>query len=146
MTNKNLQGKDIVVVEDDESFRSFLEDTLKNEGCKVRSFENPVQALKELSERSWNWTPWLVITDIVMPQLSGYQFMNRLKDLFKNRPLAILVISRLGGADDQSDAELAGATKYLRKPVKDAQMIIDAIWAAQDKAHAKIKKDLVTDI
>ncbi len=108
----------VLVVDDDQSFRTIVQDFLKKQGLQVISCESANHALKFIERQSWNWQPWLIITDLVMNGMGGFQLLRRLNEVYPQRNIPFVVISRLNGAEDISEAELAGAAAFLSKPLK----------------------------
>ena len=140
--NVEFEGKEFVIVEDDASFRAYLENFLKKHNCKVRSFDRADTAIREIRERSWNWSPFMVIADIVLGASSGYVFIRQVADIYSRKPVAILAISQLVGSDDQAEAELAGASRYLRKPIKNEAVLEAAIKETAEKVYEPNKNTL----
>ena len=130
-----FEGKEFVIVDDDPVFREYLESFLKKFNCKVRAFDKADTALHEIRERSWNWAPYMIIADIVLGASSGYQFIRQIAEVYSRKPVAILAISKLVGSDDQVEAELAGASRYLRKPIKNDAILEAAIRETAEKVY-----------
>lgn len=66
--------KAILIAEDNDDTRSFLELALKSAGYRVESASNGTQALQKLKELK---TPTLILLDIMMPQMSGWDFLKQ---------------------------------------------------------------------
>src|SRR5947209_14003399 len=85
---------DILVVEDEQLFASLLKETLESEGYQVTvvlNGEDAVQcALHEI--------PQLIIVDMVLPGIDGYEVIRRLRNHPKPMHIPILALSALGGA------------------------------------------------
>jgi two-component system, OmpR family, response regulator PfeR len=107
----------VLVIDDDLSFRSILKDYFDKRDIKVSLSESGNHAIKFIQNQPWNWRPWLVVTDIVMDGMGGYQFIRRFQEIYRGT-VPIVVISRLGAAEDIAEAEIAGASAYLRKPLR----------------------------
>ena len=113
----------IIIIDDDQSFRLIVHDFLKKQGLTVIQCESANHALKYISRQPWNWHPWLVITDLVMNGMGGFQLLRRLNEVYPQGNIPFVVISRLTGAEDISEAELAGAAAYLSKPFKKERLL-----------------------
>lgn len=103
--------KSVLIVDDDpaliEMLRAYLE---SRSGCKVSSAPDGKEALaKILSER-----PNLVITDIYMPEMDGFELIERLKSMRISVP--VVIISGMYGKEDAERAERLGIQHVLEKP------------------------------
>ena len=123
----------VIVVDDDPMFRDELVTMLEEEGYEVQSFESGAHAVRYMQDRPWCWVPKLLITDLVMEGVGGYQLIRRIQELYPGKNVPIIVVSRLYSADYVYEAEVAGAASYLQKPVQ-PQKLIAAIQKAQSKA------------
>lgn len=105
-------GKSILIVEDDDLFRSFLATILKEEGHRVEEAHNGKDGLTKFLGGDFD----LAITDLKMPLLSG---MHLLKEAKKAKPGSRwLVITAFGSIDNAVEAMKAGASDYLTKPLR----------------------------
>jgi CheY-like chemotaxis protein len=97
-----------MVVEDDPSIREVVSQILQLEGYTVHCAENGKQALERLKELPY---PVLILLDLMMPVMNGWQFLEARK---KNSVLAELPVVVVSAVGDQ--ARNAGATEVIRKP------------------------------
>ncbi|HSR32652.1 MAG TPA: response regulator, partial [Anaerolineae bacterium] len=102
----------ILVVDDNELNRNILTHHLQAQGHTVAMAENGRQALELISSDSFD----LVLLDIMMPEMDGYQVLRRLKgdDIWRNIP--VIMISALGEMDSVVWCIELGAEDYLSKP------------------------------
>lgn len=112
----------VVIVDDDEAFRKELREMLEKLGQAVIAIESAAHAVRFLQNQPWNWKPGLICTDLVMDGMGGYQLLRRMPDIYPNRNIPLLVISRLSSGLDVGEAEIAGATAYLTKPLHQAHL------------------------
>lgn len=111
----------ILVVEDDSATRILLKTHLKRAGYNVELATSGDDALLKISTE---FHPDLVITDILMPYVDGYQFLKEFRENFeefKNTP--IIVISAVNIKDDVIKALKLGANDYITKPYKMDELI-----------------------
>ncbi len=103
-------GPLVLVVDDDERIRELLRVTLELAGYSVREAASGELALLSIEER----VPELVLLDVVMPGLDGWQLLRRLEE----RHGSIPVIMFSGQVDDEAAAEAAahGARGFIGKP------------------------------
>ena len=128
----------VMLVDDDPMFRNEMREVLEEEGFDVIALDSANHALRHIQSRPWNWYPWLLITDLVMDGMGGYNLMRRMTELYPNKQIPMIVASRLGAAEDVIEAEMAGASAYLTKPIE-PQKMLDTIKRVTSQ---KPKKDL----
>lgn len=100
----------ILVVDDDNYIRLFLQETLEGKGYQVRLAEDGVAALAQVK----SMPPDLVLTDLKMPQKDGLELLQdirRLKD-----PPGVIIITAYGTIETAVEAMKHGAFDYLTKP------------------------------
>ncbi len=106
----------ILVVDDEEGLREALAEKLRHSGHEVETAESAEAALSRISR----FGPDMVVTDLMMPGLSGLQLLERV-----HRSIPTLDVVVMTGHEDMStavDAMKAGAFDYLVKPVRLAQV------------------------
>ncbi|WP_074954683.1 sigma-54-dependent transcriptional regulator [Myxococcus fulvus] len=101
----------VLVVDDEESVRTFLSELLGSAGYQVRCASSGAQALEMLAGGSFD----AVLLDVVMPEMSGLEVLRRYRGQGGNAP--VVVLSGLTGADDAVRAMKMGASDYLSKPL-----------------------------
>ncbi|MCP3143309.1 sigma-54-dependent transcriptional regulator [Pyxidicoccus xibeiensis] len=100
----------VLVVDDEESVRTFLSELLGSAGYQVRCAASGSQALEMLSGGSFD----AVLLDVVMPEMSGLEVLRHYRGKGGSAP--VIVLSALAGADDAVRALKMGASDYLAKP------------------------------
>lgn len=103
---------DVLVVDDVASNIRVLSDILEAEGCRVRSALSGDSALGAARLR----TPDLVLLDVMMPEMDGYEVCRRLKMLPDLEHVPVIFVSALEGTDDKIAAFAAGGVDYITKP------------------------------
>ncbi|HEA83959.1 MAG TPA: sigma-54-dependent Fis family transcriptional regulator [Thermodesulfobacterium geofontis] len=101
----------IAIVEDDQSFASFLKTILEEKGYKVEVYYDPETALKRLPD----FSPQLVITDLKMPKMDGITFLEKAKSIFPDTQF--IVITAYGTIPSAVEAIKKGAVDYITKPL-----------------------------
>ena len=108
----------ILIVEDDKIMSDNLVALLTPEGYEVEVASDGVDALKMIVDTK----PALIITDILMPNLSGLELLNIYKSqLFEETP--VVVISSMEGYDVQYFSIAVGAAAYFVKPYSGAEVV-----------------------
>ncbi len=100
----------VMVVDDSDDIRELISTQLRRMGYRVVEAANGEEAV-ELVPRTH---PGLILMDLTMPGMDGYEVCRRLK--LEPDPPAVLVVSALDGAEDEVAARRAGADGYVRKP------------------------------
>ena len=118
--------KRILLAEDDESMRGFLERALVKAGYEVRAFADGLAAFERLKEESFT----LLLTDIVMPQMDGIELARRAGEL--DPDLKIMFITGFAAVTLNSDQQPPKDARILSKPfhLKDLVQEIDKILGA----------------
>jgi DNA-binding response OmpR family regulator len=119
----------VLVVDDQELNRNLLNHMLKHEGFDVVLAENGRQAI-EVCKRE---DPDLVLLDVVMPELDGYETAPLLKELSTEVYLPIIFITALGDQDSLRRCLEVGGDDFLNKPFD------RVILQAKIKAHSRIR-------
>ena len=102
----------VLVVDDNEMNRDVLSRHLERQGHTVAVAENGRQALEMVSAQSFD----LVLLDIMMPEMNGYQVLQRLKSDGTWRDIPVIMISALEDIDSVVRCIEMGAEDYLPKP------------------------------
>lgn len=112
----------ILTVDDSRVMREMLLHVLQKAGFSVFQAEDGMQGLELLEQAA----PHVIITDINMPRLDGYGFIEVVRRSGRHRATPILVLSTESGPDKKERARRAGATGWIVKPF-DAESLLGAI-------------------
>jgi len=104
--------KRILVVEDQEDNRQILRDLLTNAGYEMLVAEDGVQALEQAEKHR----PDLILMDIQLPVLDGYEVTRRLKANPELKAIPIIVVTSYALSGDEEKARAAGCDAYVAKP------------------------------
>ncbi len=109
----------ILVVDDSLTIRRTAETLLGNEGYAVASAADGYEALSRIAE----YRPDLVLLDIMMPRLDGFEACALIKGnaAFANTP--VVMLSSKDGLFDRARGRLVGADEYLTKPFTKAELL-----------------------
>lgn len=102
----------ILIVDDEESIREFLEIMLKKEGYEVASVEDGQKAIDYLGKKSVD----LVISDLQMPNVTGIELLKVVKDQYPD--ILFMMITAFGTTESAVEAMKMGAYDYITKPFK----------------------------
>jgi serine phosphatase RsbU (regulator of sigma subunit) len=104
--------EDILIVDDTPANLRLLSQMLSAQGYHVRAVTSGARAL----ESAWATPPSLLLLDIRMPEMSGYEVCERLKADERTRGLPVIFISALDDLQDKVHAFKAGGVDYITKP------------------------------
>ncbi|NEQ33588.1 MAG: response regulator [Leptolyngbya sp. SIO4C5] len=102
----------IVCIDDGMAVRQTIEQILDSSGYEVTSIGNPLKALSLLFQLN----PDLILCDIAMPELEGYELCAMLRQSAAFRQTPIVMLTGKNGFIDRVRAGMSGATDYLTKP------------------------------
>jgi two-component system cell cycle response regulator DivK len=105
-------SKMILVVEDQEDNRQILRDLLGNAGYAMQEAENGEEALSAVAKQR----PDLILMDIQLPILDGYEATRRLKADPGTRGIPIIVVTSYALSGDETKARASGCDAYVTKP------------------------------
>lgn len=121
--NLSLQGRHILVIDDDESVRSDAHRILEKQGCIVETAYRGTQALLILQNCNEKYD--VIISDLRLSDLKGYDFLMKLKDIMANPPLILMTGFGWDPGHQMVKARQAGmpAEAFLYKPFRKDQLI-----------------------
>lgn len=110
----------ILVVDDDEANRELLRDLLEVQGHEVVEAENGGAALELVQ----NCLPDVILLDVMMPVMDGFEVCQRLKEDPKTAPIPVIMITALQEREDRLRGIKAGANDFLTKPIDKEDVIL----------------------
>jgi len=102
----------ILVVEDEPNIRQVLKLRLEGAGYDVVAVEDGLKALEEVSHN----LPDLILLDIMMPKMDGYEVCRRLKAKFETSRIPIIMLTAKSSANEKVEGFECGANDYVTKP------------------------------
>jgi len=112
----------VLTVDDSRTMRDMLKHSLVAAGFRVLQAEDGIDGLEVLKTE----TPDVVVTDINMPRLDGFGFIEAVRRDVGRRGMPVLVLTTEADAEKKSRAKAAGATGWIVKPF-DPVKLVDAI-------------------
>jgi len=119
-SNEALQQRNVLVVDDDVRNIFALSTLLENHGMQVTSATNGRDAIDILQRRE---DLSVVLMDIMMPGMDGYETMRHIRREPKFRTLPILALTAKAMKGDREKCLDAGASDYIAKPVNTDQLL-----------------------
>ncbi len=114
-----LEGRRVLVVEDDVRNIFALSSVLEPKGAKIEIARNGLEALDALerSQKSQSHVIDLVLMDIMMPEMDGFTAMREIRKRPEWKKLPIIALTAKAMKDDQEKCLAAGANDYIAKPL-----------------------------
>lgn len=109
----------ILVVEDSPTQALKLQYILKEDGYKVSVVSNGIKALEFIH----NCKPTLIISDVLMPELDGFELCRKIKNDEAFKELPVIILTSLNNPDDVIKGLESGATHFLMKPCNDTYLL-----------------------
>ncbi len=108
----------VLIIDDDPSMIRLIEHALQSEGYDVISAANGLQGLKKARTEQVD----LIILDVMLPGVDGFEVCHRLKDEPDTAGVLILMLSGKGEDRDKVEATNVGADAYMTKPTKPPEL------------------------
>jgi two-component system, OmpR family, alkaline phosphatase synthesis response regulator PhoP len=110
----------VLIVDDNPQGVELLEAYLDPLGCEVKSAGDGEAALRLVKD----WKPDLILLDIMMPKMSGFEVCKRLRANPATKDVAILMVTALDQSADVERAVEAGTDDFLTKPVNKTELLL----------------------
>lgn len=132
-----LERPKILVIDDDPVNLKLVSDILSAEHYDVKTVLSGAEALKQIDIQKWN----LVITDIMMPSMSGYELTRLIREKYSISELPILMLTARGNIEDIYTGFSAGVNDYVIKPVDSVELNVrvQALTAIQISVHERLR-------
>lgn len=109
----------VLIVDDSQTLRQMLSELLQNQGLKVLEATNGIEA----KEQILNQSPDLVITDLIMPEMNGYELCRWIKGEPTTQHLPVLICSTKSEEYDRYWGMRQGADAYITKPFHPPELL-----------------------
>lgn len=119
LAEEDLSTAGILVVDDNEQNLELLEAYLESVGCRVRTARDGLQAIAAIDAEQ----PDLILLDVMMPRMSGFQVCSKLKADPATRDIPIVMVTALSEVADVERAVESGADDFLTKPVHKLELV-----------------------
>ncbi|HEV8395441.1 MAG TPA: MASE1 domain-containing protein [Vicinamibacterales bacterium] len=115
----SLDGLDILLVDDEPDTLTMFRDALENAGAHVRAVDNAAEAIR-VSE---TWHPHLLITDLGLPGMDGYELLQTLRGRASQQSLPAVAVSAYASTEDRARALAVGFKAHFAKPIDPAALV-----------------------
>jgi PAS domain S-box-containing protein len=119
-------GSEVLVVDDDEPTRELLRRALEHDGMSVREACDGRAALESVNESK----PALVLLDLMMPVMDGFEFLRRLREAYSAAELPVIVLTAKALTDAEIRELEAATLEVLSKQAADNSTVVDEVHNA----------------
>jgi two-component system KDP operon response regulator KdpE len=116
MIQENTQGRLILVVDDEARMVRFIQLNLEHDGYQVISAYNGREALEQVRSQ----LPNLILLDVMMPDLDGFEVLKRIRD---QSSVPVIMLTAKGEEDDRVHGLELGADDYITKPFSPRELV-----------------------
>ncbi|MFM7136410.1 MAG: response regulator [Planctomycetota bacterium] len=109
----------VLIADDNEPNRELLEAYLADVDCEIATAVDGADTLAQVAA----FHPDVILLDVMMPKLSGFEVCQRLKDDAATSPIMIMMVTALGELGDIERAVEAGTDDFLSKPVNRVELV-----------------------
>jgi CheY-like chemotaxis protein len=126
----DLEGLRVLLIDDEKDTLEMLSAMLRLSGAQVVPQTNVTDALESIKD----WIPQIIISDIGMPEMDGYFFIEKLRNLppEKGGAIPVIALTAYAGVNEQQRVLASGFQMYLSKPV-DSSELLGALTALTKK-------------
>ena len=117
-----MNANKILLVEDDEMMLRIVKTALSREGFNVDVSKNGKDALAQLEASGFGYD--LLITDIMLPFMTGFELIDKVRSNSAGQKMAVIVVSSLNNEDSILQGFHLGADDYVKKPIIASELII----------------------
>jgi twitching motility two-component system response regulator PilH len=122
----------VLVVEDSRTQREMISELLRRSGLNVTAVSDGIEALQEVQGHC----PDIVVLDIILPRMNGYEVCRRLKSDKKIQKPPIIMCSRKSERFDLYWALKQGADAYLDKPFRPEELVETVKYLLRESSHS----------
>ena len=113
------QKENILVIDDSNTNVVLVEAILNSKGYHTTTAMSVKEALPIID----NTPPQLILLDLLMPQVSGYQFLEDLKKNDQTKDIPVIIVSAVTGKESRTKTKNLGAVDYIEKPIDITKLI-----------------------
>lgn len=110
----------VLIADDNPQGVELLEAYLGEVSCEVRTAYDGEETLRVARE----WGPDLILLDVMMPRVSGFEVCKQLRNDTRTKDVAVLMVTALDQASDVERAVDAGTDDFLTKPINKTEMLL----------------------
>lgn len=129
----------VLVVDDDPVNLKIITNILSNTNYLIKTVTSGEKALSLIKNEEWD----LIISDVMMPNMSGYELTRKIREKFSISELPIILLTARSNPDDIYTGFLSGANDYLIKPIDAMELIVrvDALTDLQASIDERLRME-----
>ncbi|MEW6983404.1 response regulator [Colwelliaceae bacterium 6471] len=135
-----IRGSKILIVDDKQENLELLTNILEAEGYEIAFATNGEQAIKIANV----FLPKLILLDVMMPGIDGFETCRRLKSLHDVKDIPIIFVTGKANISDVVEAFSAGGVDYVTKPIRHEEIIARVSTHLQLQALISLRDELIT--
>jgi len=124
----------LLVAEDDQFYANLYRTKLEKEGFGVVVASNGTETLELLKKHR----PNLIILDLVMPEMDGFEVLKKLKEESDLKDVPVIILSNLGQEEDIERAKELGVFKYIIKSNVSIHQMVESVEEALKSAAERV--------
>lgn len=129
-------NKKIAIVEDEAILQTALKEWFETDGYEVLAITTGKEALEQIPKEK----PDLILLDVILPEINGFEVMKKLKASEETRHIPIVILSNLGDEQNRKRALELGAIDFLLKAEHDLDEVRKRVGQILDKkSNLKLK-------
>lgn len=113
----------VLLIEDEDLITNLLSETLEKSGFEAETAENGREGLLKIKQTN----PDIILLDIILPDISGFEILKKIKESENFKDVPVIVISNSGRSAEINRAKELGAEDWIIKTEFDPQVIINKI-------------------
>jgi CheY-like chemotaxis protein len=118
-TDVQLRDASILIVDDNRQNLELMQAYLEGLGCSLRTAADGVEAVEEIERQR----PDLVLLDVMMPRMSGFEVCQKVKSQPATRDVVIIMVTALNEVGDYERAVECGTNDFITKPVNKLELL-----------------------
>ena len=138
----NVKGSKILVVDDKQENLELLTNILESEGFEIAYATNGEQAIQIAAI----FLPALILLDVMMPGIDGYETCRRLKSLAQLKEIPVIFVTGRANISDVVEAYSVGGVDYVTKPIRHEEIIARVITHLQLQALIHLRDELINTL
>lgn len=119
LDDSELKTASVLVVDDNEQNLELVQAYLEDIGCDIQAASDGVEAMKKIESNP----PDLILLDVMMPRMSGFQVCAKIKQDPRLREIPVVMVTALNEVSDVERAVECGADDFLTKPVQRIELV-----------------------
>lgn len=137
LSDIRVKNKKILLVEDNIDMRAYVSSLLRNEGFDVLNAQDGFEGKKKATL----FSPDLIITDVMMPKVDGFEFSEFIRSVPELKLVPILMLTALSNENKKTEAYKIGVSDYVIKPFSESQLLA----RVSNLLELKIERDQVVE-